>query len=80
MERGIEIALQEPNFAFVEILSTCPTQYGHANRQSLDQDAVSLAAAMIAWQEDNCISRRRAEKEDVTARIIMGEWREGEET
>ncbi len=80
MERGIEIALQEPNFAFVEILSTCPTQYGHLNRQSLDQDAVSLAAAMIAWQEANCISRRRTEREGATAKIIMGEWREGEET
>ncbi len=80
MQRGIESALQEPGFAFVEILSTCPTQYGQANRQILDKDAISLAAAMIAWQEDNCISRQRAATGDATAKIVTGEWREWEQT
>lgn len=80
MRRGIETALQQPHFAFVEILSTCPTQYGRANEASLERDKVSLAAAMIAWQEKNCISRRKAEREGATGKIVVGEWREGEPT
>ena len=79
MQRGIQNALREPSFAFVEILSTCPTQYGQVNRANLDDDAVSLAAALIAWQEENCIPRQRAGKDNSKAKIVIGEWREGDE-
>jgi len=83
LRRGIETALREPGFAFVEVLSICPTQYGRANRAQWAQgggEEVSLAWAMLSWQEANCISRRKAQKEGAADRIVVGEWREGDET
>jgi len=83
LRRGIETALREPGFAFVEVLSICPTQYGRANRAQWAQEGgeeVSLAWAMLSWQEANCISRRKAQKEGAADGIVVGEWREGDET
>lgn len=80
LRQGIETALREPGFAFVEVLSICPTQYGRANRGQWADKEASLPWAMLSWQETNCISRRKAQKEGAEGKIVIGEWREGEET
>lgn len=79
LRRGIETALREPGFTFVEVLSICPTHYGRANRAQWAEEDACLAWAMLSWQEANCISRRKAEKEGVAGKIVVGEWREGGE-
>ncbi|MBC7250264.1 MAG: 2-oxoacid:ferredoxin oxidoreductase subunit beta [Anaerolineae bacterium] len=79
LRQGIETALREPGFAFVEVLSICPTQYGRANRGQWADKEASLPWAMLSWQETHCISRRKAQKEGAEGKIVVGEWREGEE-
>lgn len=80
LRRGIETALQEPGFAFVEVLSTCPTQYGRANRAQWADKQATLPWAMLAWQEANCVRRGKAGEEGAEGKIVVGEWKEGEDT
>jgi len=76
LQRGIARALAQPAFAFVEVLSTCPTHFGRAN-QALWKDIAGAEGAsvpwlMLRWQEQTCTPREAAEAR--AGQIPIGEW------
>lgn len=82
LQSGIERALEQPGFAFVEVLSTCPTHFGRANRDTWPAQGESLAWAMLRWLDGACIPREKAATVPAESRvntILIGEWTDGEE-
>jgi len=70
---AIKKSLTIEGFAFVEVLSTCPTQFGRRNRYDLPAD-------MLTMLKESCISKQEAEQlapEELQGKIITGEFSDG---
>jgi len=70
---AIKKSLTIEGFAFVEVLSTCPTQFGRRNRYDLPAD-------MLTMLKESCISKQEAEQlapEELQGKIITGEFSYG---
>lgn len=80
LAHGIQHALQEPGFAFVEVLSTCPTHFGRINDHLLPKGEPSqtIPWRMLEWLRRHCIEREKAAglpPEERAGQILIGEWR-----
>ncbi len=65
-------ALEHRGFAFVEVLSPCPTQYGRRNEFRSPWE-------MMEWLRDNCISVEKALAQGETGdKIVVGEFNDRE--
>ena len=67
---AIKKALAVHGFAFVEVLSPCPTQFGRRNQYE-------SAAEMLKMLSERCISKEEAQqlsREELGGRIITGEF------
>jgi len=67
---SIKKALQIKGFSFIEVLSTCPTQYGRRNH-------LGTPAEMIGYLMERCIDRKEANglsHQELEGRIITGEF------
>jgi len=79
LQRGIADALAQPAFAFVEVLSTCPTHFGRANREAWKDIEGSVPWQMLRWQERACVERGKAAAQTpAEGGIMVGVWKEGE--
>ncbi len=70
---AIQKAFREKGFAFVEVLSPCPTQFGRRNRYD-------SPAHMMKWLMEACITKEAAETmepEALKGKIITGEFCHG---
>ncbi|MBW1675862.1 MAG: 2-oxoacid:ferredoxin oxidoreductase subunit beta [Deltaproteobacteria bacterium] len=70
---AIKKSLTIEGFAFVEVLSTCPTQFGRRNRYDSPTD-------MLTMLKESCISKQEAEKlspEEMQGKVITGEFSYG---
>jgi 2-oxoglutarate ferredoxin oxidoreductase subunit beta len=68
--KAVKKALSMTSFAFIDVLSPCPTQFGRRNR-------IDSAADMLRMLMENCISREEASKmskEALKEKIITGEF------
>jgi 2-oxoglutarate ferredoxin oxidoreductase subunit beta len=68
--KTIKKALKHKGFAFVEVLSTCPTQYGRRNEMP---DPV----AMLRHLKESCVTFSQAKRmgpEELRGKIIVGEF------
>jgi 2-oxoglutarate ferredoxin oxidoreductase subunit beta len=67
--RAIKKALQHEGFAFVEVLSTCPTQYGRRNENPSPM-------GMLRAMKESCVTVERARDmsaEELAGQTIIGE-------
>jgi len=71
LQRGIVDALAQPGFAFVEVLSTCPTHFGRSNRELWKDIEGSVPWQMLRWQERTCVQRKAEEQR---GKIVVGIW------
>ncbi len=70
--RTLGRAMEHEGFAFVEVLSPCPVQYGRRNEQPTPW-------AMMRWLKESCIGVERALKEGVSkGQILVGEFNDAE--
>jgi 2-oxoglutarate ferredoxin oxidoreductase subunit beta len=70
---AIKKSLTIEGFAFVEVLSTCPTQFGRRNRYDSPTD-------MLTMLKESCISKQEAEQltpEKLQGKVITGEFSDG---
>jgi len=70
---AIKKSLTIEGFTFVEVLSTCPTQFGRRNRYDSPTD-------MLNMLKESCISKQEAEQltpEELQGKIITGEFSDG---
>jgi len=68
--RSVVRALQHPGFAFIEIMSQCPVQYGKLSGEG-------RAVDMLARFRENSVTRRQAARlraEDLEQRWVVGEF------
>jgi len=68
--RSIKKALQHPGFAFVEVLSGCPTQFGRRNQ-------LPSPADMLLYFRKVCVDLHRARQmdtEELAGKIVIGEF------
>ena len=68
--KAITKALTVHGFAFIEVLSPCPTQFGRRNQYD-------SPAEMLKMLSERCISKQEAEqlsREELRERIITGEF------
>ena len=68
--RSLKTALQHPGFAFVEVLSSCPVQYGRRN------DLAGPVDHLLHFR-DNCVTIARARMwtpEQLAGKITIGEF------
>ena len=71
---AIKRSITIEGFAFVEVLSPCPTQFGRRNRYDSPAD-------MLNMLKESCISKQEAEKlppEELQGKVITGEFSDGE--
>ncbi|KUK14448.1 MAG: 2-oxoacid:ferredoxin oxidoreductase subunit beta [Synergistetes bacterium] len=74
MESFIKKALQKRGFSFVEIISTCPTQFGRRNR-------LRGAVEMMEWLKNNSVPLSKAKEmsdEELEGKIVIGEFADKE--
>jgi 2-oxoglutarate ferredoxin oxidoreductase subunit beta len=67
---SIKKALQHRGFAFIEALSTCPTQYGRRNENP-------TPAGMLQAMRQNCVTLERAKQmsaEELRGKTVLGEF------
>jgi 2-oxoglutarate ferredoxin oxidoreductase subunit beta len=67
---SIEKALQHTGFSFIEVLSTCPTQYGRRNENP-------TPIGMLRALKEDCVTIERAKTmspEELAGKIIIGEF------
>lgn len=67
---AIRKALTHPGFSFVEVLSSCPVQYGRRND-------LSTPTLMLEYYREHCVSIARARtmtQSQLTDRVIIGEF------
>jgi len=67
---SIKKALQHTGFSFIEVLSTCPTQYGRRNEEP-------TPIGMLRALKQNCVTVKRAEDlspEELVGKTIIGEF------
>lgn len=74
LTKGIINALRFDQFAFMDVLSLCPTQYGRANRAKLGYEGPSLIWGMLERQKEVCVDREKAGPEEMNGKILIGEW------
>ena len=70
---AIKKSLTTEGFTFVEVLSTCPTQFGRRNRYDSPTD-------MLTMLKESCISKQEAEQlspEELQGKVITGEFSDG---
>ena len=68
--RAIKKSVSTNGFAFIEVLSPCPTQFGRRNQYD-------SPAEMLKMLSEGCISKEEAEElrgEELRGRIITGEF------
>lgn len=68
LQKLIAQAIQKKGFAFVEVVSQCPTYYGRFNNQKTPVE-------MLYWQRDNTIPAKNAAKmkpEELEGKILTG--------
>jgi 2-oxoglutarate ferredoxin oxidoreductase subunit beta len=68
MDRYLEQAMRKTGFSVVEVLTPCPTSYGHRNREG-------NAVDMLMYQQYNAVDFKRAQKmspEELTGKYITG--------
>ena len=61
-------------FAFMDVLSLCPTQYDRANRASRQFEGPSLIWSMLEWQKRVCVDQEQIDPADTEGKIPIGEW------
>jgi len=74
--RAIRRALAHPGFAFIEVLSPCPTQAGRRNR-------LGTPAEMLRALQQRCIPLSRARQmpaEELAGKVLIGEFVGGSES
>ena len=76
LRKGIINALRFDQFAFMDVLSLCPTQYGRANKARRGYEGPSLIWSMLEWQKGICADHEKATSEDRRQKILIGEWHE----
>jgi 2-oxoglutarate ferredoxin oxidoreductase subunit beta len=67
---SIKKALQHPGFSFIEVLSTCPTQFGRRNEQL-------TPAEMLRSLKQNCLTLDQAQRsspQQLVGKIAIGEF------
>ena len=67
---SIKKALRTQGFCFIEVLSTCPTQFGRRNQLDSPTD-------MLKFLMNNCITREEAKglsQEELEGKIVTGEF------
>lgn len=67
---SIQRALAHPGFAFIEVLSPCPTQAGRRNR-------LGSPAEMLRALRERCVPLARAQEltaEELAGKVIIGEF------
>jgi len=67
---SIKKALQHTGFSFIEVLSTCPTQFGRRNEQP-------TPAGMLRSLKQNCVTIQRARElsaAELARKTIIGEF------
>lgn len=74
LTKGIINALRFDQFAFMDVLSLCPTQYGRANRAKRGYEGPSLIWSMLEWQKGICVDREKASPEETDGKTLIGEW------
>ncbi|MBN2124130.1 MAG: 2-oxoacid:ferredoxin oxidoreductase subunit beta [Deltaproteobacteria bacterium] len=70
---SIKKGITTPGFAFIEVLSPCPTQFGRRN-------SLGSPEAMIRMLQDRCISKEEAEglgADELAERIVTGVFIDG---
>lgn len=70
LSRILKRALQHEGFAFVEVISPCPTQYGRRND-------LATPVAMLRSLKVNCVALKRAEgmsADELRGKISVGEF------
>jgi 2-oxoglutarate ferredoxin oxidoreductase subunit beta len=70
LSKGIETALNNKGFSFVEVVSQCPTYYGRKNK-------LKTPVSMIKMFKENSINKRKADTlsdEELLGKIIVGEF------
>jgi 2-oxoglutarate/2-oxoacid ferredoxin oxidoreductase subunit beta len=73
--RSIRRALAHPGFAFIEVLSPCPTQAGRRN-------GLASPAEMLRALAERCVPRNRAlqmRSEELAGKTVIGEFVGGSE-
>jgi 2-oxoglutarate ferredoxin oxidoreductase subunit beta len=68
--KAIKKALKHKGFAFVEVLSICPTQYGRRNE-------MPNPAAMLLYFKESCVTLSQAKGmalEELRGKILIGEF------
>ncbi len=71
----VKNGLQNKGFSFIESVSICPTYYGRKNKKG-------TAVDMMKYLKDNSINIKKAEKmqkEELTGKIVIGEFFNTEE-
>lgn len=74
LAKGITNALRFDAFAFMDILSLCPTQYGRANRARRGFGGPSLIWSMLEWQKAMCVDREKEGSREAKGKTLIGEW------
>jgi len=67
---SIKKALQHTGFGFIEVLSTCPTQFGRRNENP-------TPIGMLRALKQNCVTQKRAQRmspEELAGKTIIGEF------
>ncbi|WP_409198564.1 2-oxoacid:ferredoxin oxidoreductase subunit beta [Methanobrevibacter acididurans] len=67
---SIKKGLNTNGFAFIEVVTQCPTYYGRKNK-------MKTATAMFEYLKENSINKRKADKmdpEEIEDKIIIGEF------
>jgi 2-oxoglutarate ferredoxin oxidoreductase subunit beta len=70
--KSIKKGLQTPGFAFIETMSTCPTQFGRRNRYD-------TPAAMLKFLKEKTVTQKQAASmspEDLKEKIVTGEFKD----
>jgi len=68
--KTLKTALQHKGFGFVEVLSSCPTQYGRRND-------LATPVQMLHHFKETCVTSKRAQRmtgEELAGKIIIGEF------
>jgi len=68
--KALKTALQHQGFGFVEVLSSCPTQYGRRND-------LATPVQMLHGFKEACVTSKRAQrmtKEELQGKTIIGEF------
>lgn len=68
--KALKTALQHQGFGFVEVLSSCPTQYGRRN-------ALATPVQMLRSFKETCVTSKRAQhmsEQELAGKVVIGEF------